>query len=198
MAGRYGRFYLDGTPQQATHVAWLLRYGELPSLPIAPDCGDRLCCNPAHLSLIGDDLAARFWSKVAHGWAEVCWEWTGYRIETGYGQFGLNGKLELSHRVAWFLTHGELPELHVLHDCDNPPCCNPNHLFLGTQQDNMADRDAKDRQPRGERQGHAKLTESKVHEIRRSSESGPVLAKRFGVSARTISDVRHRKNWKHV
>lgn len=96
--------------------------------------------------------ACRFWDKVCFGQPDACWEWAGARKGSqGYGEFGVNRMPATAHRVAWELTHGPIPDgLFVLHRCDNPPCCNPAHLFLGTHQDNMADRDAKGRVAHGD------------------------------------------------
>lgn len=87
-------------------------------------------------------LADRFWSKVDR--SADCWLWTGARTPTGYG--ALHGQERLAPRMAWTLSVGPIPMgLQVLHRCDNPPCVNPDHLWLGTQQDNMADMIAKGR-----------------------------------------------------
>lgn len=88
----------------------------------------------------------RFWAKVAKLGVCSCWEWTGWRKETGYGRVRIDGRILYAHRVSWILANGPIPDdLRVLHRCDNPPCVNPDHLFLGTQGDNNADRDAKGR-----------------------------------------------------
>jgi len=87
-------------------------------------------------------LAERLWSKVTK--TETCWTWTGARNRKGYGEIGAKGRVQKAHRIAWELTYGPIPEgLDVLHHCDNPPCCRPDHLFLGTDADNMADMMAK-------------------------------------------------------
>ena len=88
-------------------------------------------------------LTARFWPKVDKSGA--CWLWTA-AARNGYGQLRVGARIIQSHRVSWELHHGPIPEgLHVLHTCDNPSCVNPDHLWLGTHGENMADRDAKGR-----------------------------------------------------
>ena len=151
-------------------------------------------------------VGARFWIKVdMNGGLFACWPWMGARTERGYGRFGLGGKNRHAHRVAWELTYGPIPAgLWVLHHCDNPACVHPDHLFLGTHADNMADMSSKRRQAkqhpnlRGELNGATKLTRSDVVTIRevlaaggRSSE----LARRFGVSRRAISLIASRTTW---
>jgi HNH endonuclease len=82
----------------------------------------------------------RFWSRVAVGGAAECWLWNGAVNGGGYGGSSISGKPNGAHRIAWILTHGPIPDgLHVCHTCDTPRCCNVNHLFLGTQAENMAD-----------------------------------------------------------
>jgi hypothetical protein len=97
----------------------------------------------------------RFWSKVDQSSGD-CWTWTAATYQ-GYGRFQVGGpkgnRTVAAHRMAWELTHGPIPDkLHVLHHCDNPPCCRPEHLFLGTIRDNNADAQAKDRMPQCRRQ----------------------------------------------
>lgn len=90
-------------------------------------------------------LAERFWQKVDRCKPLDCWEWQAYRYPSGYGHFQIRkGKWEYAHRLAYRLAVGPLGKLHVLHSCDNPPCCNPKHLRLGTHQENMQDRVSRD------------------------------------------------------
>lgn len=148
----------------------------------------------------------RFWAKVDQAEPNGCWPWTGHRIDTGYGRFYLGGKHRGTHRVAWTFTYGLIPDgLHVLHRCDNPPCCNPVHLWIGTHSDNMRDMVAKGRlggrkgaKP-GELHHGARLTYHQVEDIRRRSalgERGCDLAVAFGVSTATISRIRNRRGWR--
>ncbi len=142
----------------------------------------------------------RFWSKVDVGKVDECWEWKAGKKGRGYGMFGINYEMWYAHRVAWILTFGPIPEgLLCCHHCDNPGCCNPYHLFLGTIRDNNVDSFRKGRTARGEKQGGSKLTEEDVLEIRRlykaKERNQQDLADKFGVSHVTISRIVRRKRW---
>lgn len=114
----------------------------------------------------------RFWAKVDRRGPDECWPWTRYLNADGYGVFGHGGRAAartlLASRVCWFITRGVWPSVCVLHDCDNPRCCNPAHLFLGTPTDNNADMRRKGRQAKGDRHG------SRVHpeRVARGDRSG--------------------------
>lgn len=155
-----------------------------------------------------------FWDRVEK--TDGCWPWKGAKV-SGYGKITITGRIWRAHRRAWFLVNGPIPPaLDVLHHCDNRPCCRPDHLFLGTNADNIADRVAKGRSPRGdshwsrrhpekmargEAVGGAKLTAAQVSEIRSRHAEGEAsysLGPRFGVSPRTIRDITSGKLWKHV
>jgi hypothetical protein len=133
-----------------------------------------------------------------------CIEWTARRNNDGYGQLRVGSKTIGAHRLAYELKHGPIPPgMKVCHHCDNPACCNDEHLFLGTDADNMADREAKGRGVRlqGEKHGRAKLTEAAVVEIRRRLAAGEVqrvIAEDFGISNQEVSNIKTGISWKHL
>jgi hypothetical protein len=135
----------------------------------------------------------RFWDKVDKSSGD-CWIWTAHKRGHGYGGFQVNGKTTTAHRVSWQLHNGDIPhELCVLHKCDNRLCVNPSHLFLGTQIENIKDRDSKGRQfaHKGSKHGNALLTEDQVRVIKRNKgfTSPKFLGKCFGVSFQTIQAI---------
>lgn len=147
--------------------------------------------------------ATTFWLRVARSAGPSgCWLWMGGRDSWGYGSVRWKGAHVGVHRVAWELTNGAAPPgLHVLHACDVRACCNPKHLMLGTNAANIADKVAKARQARGERNGNAKLTVSIVREIRRQHALGvpcATIAQRLGAKRTTVRDVAQRRRWNHV
>lgn len=126
-----------------------------------------------------------------------CWLWLDSLTRKGYGKFGRTS--QRAHRVSWELTFGPIPSgLHVLHKCDTPSCVNPSHLMLGTNDDNVADKVAKHRQVRGEKQGLAKLTVAEIKAIRQSAESNTVLGEIYGVTRQNIIAIKKGLTWKHV
>ena len=145
----------------------------------------------------------RFWVKVLK--SDGCWLWVGNQDHRGYGRFRIDaqGKMDGAHRAAWFLTYGPVPDgLHVCHHCDNPRCVRPDHLFLGTHDDNMRDMTVKGRGHQGVRNVNAKVTEADVRAIRIRYAAGGVtqkaLAEKYGVDHTTVSLIVRRKNWRHL
>lgn len=131
----------------------------------------------------------------------ACWLWTGFLSPTGYGYIS-NTKV---HRLAYELAYGPIPgDLHVLHTCDVRNCCNPAHLFLGTQQANVTDMWGKGRAAphHGEHNGRARLTADDVRAIRSRHAVGEItqaaLAREYGVTATTINAIVTRQRWEHV
>lgn len=132
-----------------------------------------------------------------------CWIWMRTRHPFGYGIGKSPGEETslLAHRISYRAFIGDPGKLWVCHTCDNPPCVNPKHLFLGTAADNSADMRAKGRSPRGNRQPKAKLSPEAVLDIRESYRKGAThraLATRYGVSASQIGRVCAGVRWAHV
>lgn len=162
-----------------------------------------------HIPNCGKPDAERFWPKVDKNGPGGCWIWKGAMKRGGYGLFAVKDrkkKLIAAHRFSYELVHGRFPEdinprdHSVCHRCDNPPCVNPAHLFVGTYQDNTNDRVAKKRHHYGERNFHAKLTEVQVLEIRalRGKVTQRELAARYGVKQSTIGHLQAGRSWKHL
>lgn len=169
-------------------------------------------------------IAPRFWARVDRNGPLVldtpCWLWTGKKNLFGYGRFGsrtFTPHVRQAHCVAWELAVGPIPDgLFVLHKCDVRACVRPDHLFTGTHQDNMTDRNTKGRQAKGDRSAMrlhpeivrrgedaplTKLTAPQVLEIRARFAGGERLVdlgRAFGVNPVTVSAVVRRETWKHL
>lgn len=127
-----------------------------------------------------------------------CIEWQNAKSE-GYGSIFFNSKTVRTHCVSYILNIGDIPNgLFVCHHCDNKPCINPKHLFLGTQANNIQDAISKGRMLLGEKNGQAKLTEKDIISIRQMDGFHREIAKMFGVSRGCISHVKRRSTWRHV
>jgi hypothetical protein len=157
----------------------------------------------------------RFWRKVQRGQPDQCWPWLGDKTSKGYGRFvpypkhrdenGVRPNPQMAHRLVLMYSGITIePGMEVCHRCDNPSCVNPDHLFVGSHADNMADMRSKGRaaQPKGELHGESKLTTKDVVAIRTMYRPGVVshlqLARLFGVSKRLIQMVIHREAWRHI
>jgi len=141
-------------------------------------------------------IDVRFWAKVDRGLPDECWPWIGAKTPRGYGVLWGNedGNALRAHRLSYQLNVGVITDgLFVCHRCDNPPCVNPAHLYLGTHDDNMADKIARGRCASGERSGGAKFTDEQVREVRLIHARGGItrsaLAKRFGISPSQMTNI---------
>lgn len=168
----------------------------------------------------GMTIEDRFWSQVDKNGPIIpyigtpCWIWIGTNSSTGYGEFGANKDHYSAHRFSYQLHYGEIPNgFLVCHKCDNRPCIRPDHLFAGTQSDNIKDMYKKGRQnknpkprnpecvPRGERHHKTQLTTEKVIYIRELHESGMSqreIARQLKIHHATVGHVVRREVWKHV
>lgn len=149
-------------------------------------------------------LAERFWEKVDRRGPDECWEWTASINRKGYGGISTGSirrgdyKRHIASRVSWELHYGPIPDgMFVCHNCDNPPCVNPAHLWLGTHTENLQDMSAKGRASTPS----AKLTKEQVIEIRQLYADGmgqTAIAERYDVRHEAIYKIVHRLRWKHV
>ena len=154
-------------------------------------------------TLSKDLVQERCYPDLATG----CWNWTGSLNTCGYGQVKAGGENWTSHRASWTVFRGAIPEgLNVLHHCDNPKCCNPEHLYLGTHTDNMRDmiRRGRRKKKTGPKFPIEKLTEDQIRQIQSSDEIGAHLAKKMGISKAVVYKYRKlvsgeiTRNWSHI
>lgn len=159
------------------------------------------------------DRSARFAARVNTSGPTMphmdspCWEWTGSLSRRGYGRMGTGPSRISAHRLAWTLAHGDPGHLLVCHRCDNPKCVRIDHLFLGTDADNVRDCIAKGRRRvtpptppgfKGEAHPCARLTEEQVNAIRAATGTHKDIADRFGVSRQHVGSIRGGKKWTHI
>ena len=164
--------------------------------PLGKKIGRKLYCSPTCTML----------SRLKRE-GSGCWEWPGAVCYKGYGVIGEYGKLHRTHRLSYEHFKGSIPDgMLVCHTCDNPPCCNPSHLFLGTNLDNMADMRRKGRGyvPKvglGSKHPLARLNEAEVLEIRALIDKGwpcREIAPLYGVHRTTISSIKFGQSWHHL
>ena len=225
-----GLVHWKGRQITAHRLAWILENETTPigqPNSVRQTCREPLCVRPVHLrlgNLIDHRTPNDFWKLLKRvpnvRLGSDCWIWTHGHVNAGistvalkdgYGVFKYRGKQWLTHRLAWTLKHGEIPKSPItgkdkliLHHCDTPSCCNPDHLFIGTDAVNRRDMVAKGRAKYacGEQDSQAKLTDSLVREIRSkyTGKYGQIsaLAREYGVHVATMYSVVARKTWKHV
>lgn len=156
------------------------------------------------LPQLNDCQIKHFWSRIDVKNISECWQWMGCKVKGGYGQTSFNGVLYIAHRIAYFLHTNEDPRLlKVCHSCDTPSCCNPHHLWAGTQRENLGDMVAKQRSPNncGRHNPSAKLNEEQVRQIRGLFKAGvrrKELAQQYNISYSTIKYIVRYKSWTHV
>jgi hypothetical protein len=199
----------------SSQLVWFLTYEEVPDSMIFHSCNNKICCNPKHLFI--ETLDERFWSKVDIKNENDCWNWLASTNSDGYGEFRYKNKLEIATHMVWFLTYGKMPTLQILHTCDNPSCCNPNHLFEGTNIDNINDRVNKNRSAVGNKHGththpeslinaaikKGKLKEDDIIKILTMYYFEHIKPKEIHVlynnlDKTTITDIIYGKTWKNI
>lgn len=163
----------------------------------------RTCSRDCGQHLRYGDWVARFWSNVDQsGGPDACWPWKRLTMKGGHGRLGRNGRLELAHRVAYELSTGKPipPGTDILHDCDNPPCCNPKHLHPGDRAMNNREAYERGRQPSraGTRNGRAILTNETALAIYLADGTQGQIAAEFGISQPTVSEIKRGLKWAHV
>lgn len=161
----------------------------------------------SHFRWCGVDWKPLFWAKVDKNGAGGCWVWTASQKERGYGQYFIKGKMHRAHRLAWTLCGKELPArpLELAHRCDNRLCVNPEHLFVATHEENMADCYAKGRQAKGAKIHFATLTEEQVRYIKANyiktsprKGNGSQIARHLGINPGTVHAIGSGRSWKHI
>lgn len=161
-------------------------------------CGNARCVRPDHIEIITHE--SHFWANVAK--SEGCWTWTGARHTFGYGKMTVGNKTIGAHVFSWQLHFGPVPAgQYVLHSCDNPPCCRPDHLFLGTATDNVNDMLAKGRNQHGIGHHRAKVTPEIVRDIRRRAAAGEThraIGVSVGLTHGVVGRIVRRRLWKEV
>lgn len=181
------------------------------------DCGNEHEASSKHLASGGTQSCGCMASEMASNRAKSraipfesrlskalngCMEWNGSRDKSGYGTLRVNKVDRKAHRLAYEKANGPIPKgMQVCHKCDNPPCCNPEHLFLGTALDNSKDCVSKNRQAFGQKNANAKLTEHVVVQIRKLYREGfsqQKISDLLGVHQTTVSSVIRQKSWGHV
>ena len=166
-----------------SHYNKLKRAGKLPELTTT-----------GHL-----DIADRIESRSEYVTESGCKIWMGTLDKKGYGTLTFNSKPQFAHRLSYKIAFGDIPDgLCVLHKCDTPSCINPNHLFLGTQSENMIDKVKKGRGACGSDFKRSSLTDDDIRAIREDIRLHRVIAKEYGITRSGVTQIKNRTHWKHV
>jgi len=201
----YGENMKDGHNEESVCIP-----AASPNCRIATDnaqCGPQATrhCKPRPIGPLTEVFIERFQSYVDRSKPQSCWLWTKSVSRDGYGQIRVGLNVMRTNRIAFYIAYGVDPgDLDVLHKCDNPRCCRPDHLFLGTASDNLKDAIQKGRlnmrlpKNNGARNGRAKLTDQLAWEIRCSVGPAKDVAKQYGVSLPHVYGIRSGKTWKDV
>tara|TARA_R100000935_G_scaffold5325_1_gene12269 strand:+ start:22667 stop:23134 length:468 start_codon:yes stop_codon:yes gene_type:complete len=145
----------------------------------------------------------RFWAKVdktpGFGRNGDCWEWQGGQLRHGYGRFSVGQGEEKAHRYSYALAKGSIPDgMIICHHCDNPPCVNPSHLFLGEHQDNSDDKLQKMRHRYGDNSANSKLTEDQVRAIIADPRMQIEIAAAYGITQGNVGHIKRGTAWRHI
>lgn len=205
-----GRFNLDGHPRVAFNGQWYLArrvaYREFVGAIESSDriqnvCENKLCVNPEHIKLWESLACKKIFDRMNN--CKVidelgCWVFTG-SCSKGYGRISYKGNRVSIHRLSYSLYNGEIPDgMFVCHKCDNRKCFNPEHLFLGTNSDNLQDCAKKGRHHHGNQHAMAKINGHTAQLIRLENGPQSKIAEKFGISQSLVSNIMNRKVWKHV
>ena len=192
---------MNGKCISITRLVYEKHVGKIPyRTKIKRLCSNGKCINPNHM--LPSTSIDKFFLWVNYSASNGCWEWTGSKDGGGYGMAFVDGVMVKSHRYSWEYYFGSIPSgLWVLHKCDNPACINPEHLFLGTNGDNMKDKVKKERQSRlfGDKNGRCVMTKDLVIELRQLYASGKFsyrdLVGRFNISQTQVARIIKKESW---